>query len=120
MSKLDQLIEDALGAEDRALFSNFGERGLLAEAGGLFTGKMGWWNALSTAIQVVMVAAALFAGREFMAANDVAAMLRWGGLVGLLFMAMSMIKLMHWQQMQANRIIREVKRLQLQIARAKD
>ena len=40
-------------------------------------------------------------------------------LVVGLFMAMSVIKIMQWQQVQANRVIREVKRLELQIARSK-
>jgi hypothetical protein len=49
----------------------------------------------------------------------VAALIRWGGLFALLILAMSVIKLMHWQQMQANRTIREVKRLALQLAKAR-
>lgn len=119
MSKLDRLIEDALNEEDRALFAKFGEQGLFAEFGDLFRGRLGFVNAASAAAQIALFAGALFAGREFLSADDVAAMLRWGALFGGLFLAMSVIKLMHWMQIQANRVLREVKRVELQLARSK-
>jgi len=120
MSKLDKMIEDALSAEDRSLFAHYGERGLVGEIGGLFSGKMGWWNALTVVIQVILFAGAFYAATKFIAIDDLPAMIRWGALSGLLMLAVSVIKLMHWEEMQANRVIREIKRLQLQIARAKD
>lgn len=54
-----------------------------------------------------------------MATDDVALMIRWGGLCALLMVAVSVIKLMHWEQMQANRVNREVKRVELLLARSK-
>lgn len=119
MSKLDQMIEDALGEEDRALFQRFAERGLMGETAALFTGKMGWWNILSSLIQLALFAAAIFAAMKILTLEDPVLVMRWGVAAFVLFMAMSAIKLVHWQQMQANRIIREVKRLELQLARAK-
>jgi hypothetical protein len=119
MSKLDRMIEDALGAEDRALFNRFGERGLAGEAAELFTGKMGWWNVLSSLIQVALFAAAIYATMKFLTLDDPVLVTRWGVAAAVWFMAMSVIKLMHWQQMQANRVIREVKRLELQVARSR-
>lgn len=119
MSKLDRLIEDALNEEDRALFARFGEQGLFAGFGDLFRGRLGFVNAISALAQIGLFAGALFAGREFLAAGEVPAMLRWGALFGGLFLAMSVIKLMHWMQLQANRVLREVKRMELQIARSK-
>ena len=119
MSKLDRLIEDALDAEDRAILAQYGERGMFGEIAGLFTGKFGPWNILTAIMQIFMFAGALYAGRQFIAVDDVPAMIRWGSLAALLVAAMSTIKLMQWQQVQANRVIREVKRVELQIARAK-
>ncbi len=119
MSKLDQMIEEALDAEDRALFSKHAEPGLFGETAALFAGKLGPWNMLSAAMQVILFAGALYSGRAFLAAGDASDMMRWGGLCLLLMIAMSVIKLMHWAQMQANRVIREVKRMELLLARAK-
>ncbi len=117
MSKLDRMIEDALGAEDRAILSDYGEQGLLGQVGGLFAVKLGWWNALTVLMQVLLFAGAFYAATQFMATDELAAMMRWGALSGLLMLAVSVIKLMHWEEMQTNRVIRELKRLQLQIAR---
>lgn len=119
MSKLDRLIEDALDKEDRALLAQYGEQGMIAQFGELFSGKLGFVNLASAVAQVVMFGGALYAGSRFIAVDDLGAMVRWGSLCGLLMAAMSVIKLMHWAQIQANRVIREVKRVELQIARSK-
>ncbi len=119
MSKLDKAIEEALDAEDRAIFAQYGEQGLFAQVGGLFTGSLGFVNAMSAVAQVALFIGALYAATQFLAADALPAMVRWGALSGLLMLAVGFIKLMQWEQMQANRIIREVKRIELQLARSK-
>ncbi len=119
MSRLDRLIEEALDAEDRAIFASQGEQGFFGQVGGLFAGPLGWMSALTMIVQIAMFAGALYAARQFLVVDDAAAMLRWGALAGLLMAAMSVIKLMHWSQMQANRAIREIKRVELMLARSK-
>ena len=119
MSKLDKLIEDQLNAEDRALFDQYGEKGLFGEVGELFAGKMGPWNGIQLVAQFALLAVGIYAGREIITTDDPAAMLRYGVVFIGIFIAMSVIKLMQWQQIQANRVIREVKRVELQIARSK-
>lgn len=119
MNKLDRLIEETLNAEDRALFSQYGEQGMFSEIAGLFTGKFGPWNMLTAVAQLILFAGALYAGRQFIAVDDLAEMIRWGALAGVLFAAISVIKLMQWEQVHANRIIREIKRVELQLARSK-
>ncbi len=119
MNKLDRLIEETLDAEDRAIFAQYGERGMFGEIAGLFSGKFGPWNILTAVIQLLLFAGALYAGRQFIAIDDLQEMIRWGALAGLLFMAMTAIKLMQWEQVHANRIIREIKRVELQLARSK-
>ena len=118
MSKLDQLIEESLNAEDRALLSQYGEQGMAGMVGGMFSGKLGWWVALTTLVQIALFAAALYAAMKFLTLDDPVMVIRWGVAASVWFTAMGIIKIMHWQQMQANRVIREVKRLELQIARA--
>ncbi len=119
MSRLDRLIEDALDAEDRAIFAQYGEQGLFGQVGGLFTGRLGWVNAVQAVTQIALFAGAVYAAAKFVGVDDLPQMIRWGALAGLLMLAVSVIKLMQWQQIQANRIIREVKRVELQLARAK-
>lgn len=118
MSKLDRLIEDALNDEDRALFAKYGEQGLFGQVGELFTGRLGWVNAITLVAQLAIFAGALYAGRRFLMVEDGLEALRWGALLGSLLIAMSVIKVMQWTQVQANRVIREVKRVELQIAKS--
>lgn len=59
MSKLDRMIEDALDKEDRALFAQHGDQGLVGEVAGLFGGKLGPWNALTAVMQIILFAGAL-------------------------------------------------------------
>lgn len=119
MSKLDKLIEESLETEDRALFAQYGEQGMLGMVGDLFAGKARWWVVLTIIVQIALFAAALYAAVKFFNADDPLIAIRWGVVASVWFMAMSVIKIMHWQQVQANRVIREVKRLELQIARSK-
>jgi uncharacterized membrane protein YqgA involved in biofilm formation len=119
MNKLDDMIAKALDAEERTLLAQYEERGLLGEFAGLFSGRLGFVNAMSAIAQTALFVGALYAAARFLAVGEVAAMLRWGGLSGLLMMAVGFIKLMQWEQIQANRIIREVKRVELLLARQK-
>lgn len=119
MSKLDKLIEESLETEDRALFAQFGEKGLFGEVGELFTGKMAPWNMIHFVVQFALFAGALYTGRKFFLVDSAPEIMRFGMLTLGLFVAMAVIKLMQWQQVQANRVIREVKRVELQLARSK-
>lgn len=119
MSKLDAMIEEALNAEDRAAFAHYEEQGLFGQIGGLFTGKLGWINAVQIVAQLALAAGGVYAAIRFIGLDDPAAMLRWGVLLLFLMMAVAVIKIMQWQQIQANRVIREVKRVELQLARTK-
>lgn len=119
MNKLDRMIEEALDAEDRAVLAQYGEKGIFGEVAELFTGKLGWINFAQFVVQFALFAGALYAGGRVIALDEPAALIRWSALVLGLFMAMGVIKIMQWQQMQANRVIREVKRVELQLARSK-
>lgn len=119
MNKLDRMIEEALDAEDRALLAEYGDKGIFGEVGELFAGKLGWINIAQFLAQLAIFAGFVYAALQAFAADDPQAMNGWAALVIVLMMAMSVIKIMQWQQIQANRVIREVKRVELQLARSK-
>lgn len=117
MSDLDQRIVEALSAEDRDVLSQYGEEGLFAQVKGLFSGKLAWVTALMTFIGVVLTISGLYAVWKFATVDELSEMLRWGGLAWILLTSQMMIKLWTWMYMGNNRVIREVKKLELQIAR---
>ena len=52
-----------------------------------------------------------------MSEPDVAGMLKWGGATGLTALSLIATKLWFWSELRTNAVIREIKRLELQVAR---
>ena len=116
MDELDRKIEEALSAEDRAVLSQFGEQGLFGQLGSLFKGKLGWLSAVTFVVATIAVVIGVWAAWKFYQADDVGAMLKWAGLAWIGLTTQIMIKIWSWMRMETNRVIREVKRLELQVA----
>ncbi len=117
MNESDQVIDAALAAEERALLAAIGEdRGFIDEALGLFGGRNGWVNWLLMIVQAAAFLAALWAGWQFFAATDVLGALRWGLPAATLLLMALVIKLSLTPVMQANRVIREIRRLEVKLA----
>lgn len=116
MDDLDRKIEEALSDDDRRLLSQFGEQGIFAQVGGLFQGKLWLISAASIVVGIVALVLGVWAAWKFYVAEEPAEMLRWAGLAWAALTTQIMIKLWSWMRMESNRVLREVKRLELQIA----
>jgi hypothetical protein len=53
---------------------------------------------------------------RFWFAHELADMLRWGAGSALAFVGIALIKVWFWLELERNAIVREVKRLELQVA----
>ena len=118
MSKLDDQIRAALSAEDRALLDEYAdEPGILDLVAGTFRGKMRFWSALSVFMTLPMFALSVWCFVELVTADDVLVALRWGA--GFLWsaLAVAMLKMWFWMQMNQQAVLREIKRVELQVAR---
>ncbi|HVM21921.1 MAG TPA: DUF6768 family protein [Sphingomicrobium sp.] len=119
MRNLDTMIDEALDAEERELLRSIGEEpGFFSQAFGLFGGKLGWVNVLMMIVQAAIFVAGVYAAWQFFEAGDPVTQLRWGLPAAVLLIVSLMIKLALWPEIHANRVIRELKRLELQIARS--
>lgn len=117
MTKLDQRIEEALEAEDRALMEQLGEQGILGQFGGLFQGKMAWITVVTLFAGTILTIVGFYGAWKFATVEDTNTMLRWAGIAWFGLIAQMMIKIWSWMRMETNRTLREVKRLELQMAR---
>ncbi len=117
MNDLDRKIEEALDAEDRVLMDNFGEQGLFAQTFGVFQGKLGWMAILTTAAMLGLFAGGFYAAWMFLTVGETNDVIRWGGIAWFLLTGVYLLKLWFWMQMETNRVLREVKRVELQLAR---
>jgi hypothetical protein len=119
MRDLDQMIDEALDAEERDLLRSIGEEpGFFSQAFGVFAGPAAWVNVLLAFIQGVFFIAGVWAAWNFFAAADTLSAVRWGIPAAVLLLTSLIIKMALWPTFQANRVIRELKRLELQVARA--
>lgn len=117
---LDTMIDEALDAEERALLHAIGaEPGYFSQVWSLFGGQLGWVTWLLVVVQGLMFVAAVYAAVQFFRANDVLEALQWGLPSATLLIVATVTKMTLWPSLQANRVIREVKLLQLQLASRK-
>ena len=120
MSDLDRLIDEALGDEDREVLRRIGgEPGFFAQAFGIFGGPTGWLNAVLMIVQGVAFVAGIWAALHFFNAEDAVTQLRWGLPAAVLLILSTILKMALLPRMETNLIIRELKRIELQIARKK-
>lgn len=115
---LDRMIDEALNVEERELLHSIGdEPGYFTQVWGVFGGPIGWISWLLMAAQLIMFAASIWMAIRFFNAADTLEALHWGLPSATLLILATMTKLTLWPTLQANRVIREVKRLELQLAR---
>ena len=118
MRDVDDLIEEALDREQQDLLARIGEEpGFFGMAFGLFSGRLGWVNVLLMTVQGVAFVAGAYAAWRFFEANDAVSQLRWGLPSAVLLILSSMIKMGLWPNIHADRLMRELKRIELQLAR---
>lgn len=119
MQDLDKMIDEALEIEERDLLRSIGEEPpYMAQLLGLFDGKTGWLNAIMLVAQTLLFVAGGWMAWTFFESNDVLSALHWGIPAAVLLLMSLIIKMAMWPTIQANRLMRELKLIELQIARA--
>jgi hypothetical protein len=112
MNAWDEKIQTAL-ADTREGEELFVEQGLMAEAVAPFRGKRRWVNVVGLCYGFAGFAIALWGGVRFFEAEDTRAQILWAVvcLIGILLNAF--LKVFFWMEMHTNRVLREVKRVEL-------
>jgi hypothetical protein len=119
MRNLDDLIDEALDAEERDLLRSIGEEpGFFSQVQGIFGGPTGWVNAIMMAAQTLLFLAGAWAAWHFFQAGDPVAQLRWGFPAAVLLIVATILKMALLPRMESNRLMRELKRIELQLARS--
>ena len=116
MQHHDDTILRALADEDRDLLARHAEPAYHAQALALFRGRLGWVTTLS---YVTALFAFIGFGYTFWrawSAEDALAAVKFGTLSVVLFQYTAMAKGFLGTHMEANRTLREMKRIELQMA----
>jgi hypothetical protein len=116
MDELDRRIAEALADDDLGLPGDAREPGFFALAFSTMRGPQGWVTWVLMVVQTVMFLAAVWAGWNFFAATDVLPAIKWGLSAATLAILATQLKLALVPQMQANRVILALRRLELRLA----
>lgn len=117
MNDLEQAIRQSLSAEDAQLFDRLGaDQALHRQVLATFEGQLRWFSAAGWIAGFVLFGVASILAWRFVNAPEVADMLRWGAGSALAFAGLALVKVWFWLELQKNAIVREVKRLELQVA----
>lgn len=120
MNKIDDLIGRALTEEDRALLASHGEQGYLSQAFGIFRGPMAWVMWLVNVVAGVAFLAGAYAIWQMFGAAEPLVAVKWGVVSLFLFQVTTMCKSFMGSHMEANRLLREIKRVELQVSLLRD
>lgn len=116
MSKLDDLIGQALTEEDRALLASHTEPGYVAQAFGLFRGPLAWVMWLVNVAGAMAFVAAIYALWQMTGSADTALAVKWGVGALALFQMTTLCKTFLGNHLEVNRMLRELKRVEAQLS----
>jgi hypothetical protein len=120
MHDLDELIDEALDAEERELLRAIGEEpGFVERAMGLFGAGVGWMVVFMMVGQALLFFAGVWAAWGFFEAGDPVTQLRWGLPAAVLLLASLAVKLAVAPPIHTNQIMRELKRIELRLVRTR-
>ena len=117
MTQIDDRIRNALDEDDKAFLASLDEgRGMFSQVSDVLSGPLGGWSKLIFASSVLIGFALVYcAYRAFSAAT--LELSTWWGLITLgLLMVQGFIKEWFYSRMNMLSVLREVKRLQVQVA----
>ena len=118
MNELDKKIQEALRAEDAELFKDFPEEPsvfeMLMET---CRGRHRWLNILGAFWTLVFLVLGIVAAVKFFSAEGTRDIVMWASACIVCVSAVSMLKIWYFLEINKNSTTREIKRLELQIAR---
>ena len=116
LEKIDELIKEALSEEEAKFYDELEEQNLFGKIGEVYKGKLGWLAIIMNIVHLIVVVLLVYCIVAFFKAEAIKELIKWAS-GGFLCMIMgAMIKLYIWMQMDKNDILREIKRLELQLA----
>lgn len=118
MESIDERIRKALSAEDRMFLEQLdSHRTLYGDITATFHGHTRWLNFLGWIAGFVLFAVAIYCGWQFITQTDSRSMHLWGAGATVSAIGLCIFKLWFFMELQRSAILREVKRVELQVAR---
>jgi hypothetical protein len=118
MSNLDRAIREALSKEDAEFLSRFDEHSTpVGEVLDTFRGRWALMNAFAAVITFALFGGFVYCAWQMFATTDARDTVLWSVGAVIAMLGVAMLKMYFWMEMNKNVVLREVKRLELQVAR---
>jgi hypothetical protein len=118
MTEFDDRLRRALDADDEEFLRDLeGERGLFDQLGDTMRGPLGRWGIMAWVIVLVVTAGGFYAIWRMFAAGDTRSLILWAGAAWFLWTVQIAVKQWIFDRMHTLSILRELKRIELRIAR---
>jgi len=115
MEEIDKLIKETLSKEEAKFYDNLDEQNVFQMFTGLFQGKNKWLIYVMNVMTLIFFVLFVYCLVMFFGTDQTNDLIKWG-IGGIMFlMALCMLKLFAWLQMDKNALLRELKRLELQL-----
>lgn len=116
MEDIDKLIKDTLTEEEAKFYEELDEQNIFQMLGGVYRGKNSWLIVLTNIFQLAFFALFIYCAIQFFKVEETNELIKWGVFGSVSLFAQSMLKLFTWMQMDKKAILREIKRLELQVS----
>ena len=116
MEDIDQLIKETLTQEEAKFYDSLEEQNVLGMVFGLFKGKNKWILIMMNIMTLVFFGLFIYCVVSFFEATETNELIKWGIGSLVFLLGVSMLKIFAWMQMDKNAILREMKRLELQVS----
>jgi hypothetical protein len=116
MEDIDKLIKDTLTKEESKFYDELEEQNVLQMIFGLFRGKNKWLLVMMNIMTLIFFGLFIYCLVQFFSVEATKDLLKWGLGSIVFLLGVSMLKIFAWMQMDKNALMRELKRLELQIS----
>jgi hypothetical protein len=118
MNTFDDDIRGAMQPEpEDASLRSAGDEGMIQQVTATFRGRMRRWILITWAATLFWVGVAVWAAIAFFRAQDTRDWIMYGGIFLFAGMATAMLKMWYLMEMNRNTHTREIKRVEMQLAR---
>ncbi len=113
---IDQLIRAALNEEERQAYDDLGEQDIVGMALGSFSGRNKALSILMMFIAAVFFVLAVYSAVQFFSVEATKDLIMWASGFVFFMMGTTAMKVWWWMEMEKNATVREIKRVELQLA----
>ena len=113
---IDEFIREALGPGEGELWDDLGEPSLVELVSETFAGRRRFLNALTWVLTLIFFLAGVYSIVQMLETQDTRTTVLWLGAAGFCVMTVFALKTWSWLEMVRISVMREVKRVELQLA----